>query len=238
MIRKIRSNIAALGWRETAYYTLSRALRAIGMRLLRYDLVAQPVPHAPLLPAHRGRSITVRQLMPGDGALRGLPLDDAVLEFRFRQDAVCFGAFQGERVVGCLWLCLNGYNEDEVRCRFVPVPPEQAAWDFDVYVDPAHRAGLVFARLWDSANAFLRDRGIAWSMSRISRFNQPSVASHRALGAVPCARLTVLRAGVWQMCCATTAPHIHFSFKADTMPVYRVPVPGPGAFTASAMAAA
>lgn len=183
-----------------------------------YLFVAQPVADQPLLPARRGRSIEVRQLDPRDPALLSLPLDRAVLAYRAGQGAICFGAFKDGGIIGCLWLCLGPYEEDEVRCRYRPLPPGKASWDFDVYLVPEHRSGLGFARLWDEANAFLRQRGVLISWSRISAFNPSSLASHRRLGARVAGRATFLRLGPCEVMLATLPPHRHLSFRSKDRP--------------------
>src|SRR3546814_1442215 len=37
-----------------------------------------------------------------------------------------FGAFKNDAIIGCLWLCLSSYVEDEVRCRYQPAPAGEA----------------------------------------------------------------------------------------------------------------
>ena len=125
----------------------------------------------------------------------------------------------------CLWLCLGPYDEDEVRCRFVCEPEENTVWDFDVYVCPEARAGFVFARLWDEANAFLGKRGIAWSISRISAFNPGSLASHAGLGARRTAAATYLKLGRWQIMVADVPPYVHLSTDPVSVPRLRVTPP-------------
>lgn len=225
MLGKIRQNLNTLGFSDTCYYALHRVLRTAGIGLFRYEILAQPVMATALLSGRRGKSITVRQLARDDPAMAELLLDADILQFRFQQGAIGFGAFHDTRAVGCLWLCLNGYLEDEVRCRFVPKPAELASWDFGLYVDPAYRTGIAFARLWDVANQFLRERGFQWTISRISRFNMASIQSARALRAVSCARMFVVRAGVWQLFFATIPPRIHFSPRTGNIPTYEIDVP-------------
>lgn len=192
-----------------------------------YLLVAQPVPVEPLLSARRGCSIVVRQLDPQDPLLLALPLDEAVLAYRARQGAVCFAAFKEEAIIGCLWLCLSSYDEDEVRCRYRPAPSGEASWDFDVYLLPGHRSGLGFARLWDEANAFLRRRGVAFSWSRISAFNPVSLGSHARLGARVAGQATFLRLGPCQLMVASLPPRWHLSFRHTDRPSITLHNPGP-----------
>ena len=99
-----------------------------------------------------------------------------------------------------------------------PGPAGQAAWDFDVYVDPEHRSGLGFARLWDEANGWLRRRGVAFSWSRISAFNPGSLASHARLGARVAGKATFFRLGPCQLMIASLPPYFHISWRRQDMP--------------------
>jgi hypothetical protein len=203
-------------------YLLSRLCEGTPFGVYAYRLVAQPVAAKPLLPPARGRTIEVRRMEPGDPAFAGLPLTPAVLKYRFDQGAICFGAFKGGQVIGCIWLCLGPYLEDEVRCRFVPAA---ASWDFDVYLQPEYRVGFAFARLWDEANAFLRGRGLHWSISRISVLNTKSLAAHDKLGTRTLGSALFLRAGRLQAMLSSLPPFVSLSVSATTAPtlVLRAP---------------
>jgi GNAT superfamily N-acetyltransferase len=226
-VGKFRALTVELGWTDAILYAfrtlLARSTRSV--RIIRYDILAQPVPEGPLLPPGRGRSIEVRRIHEGDPCFARLPLTGPVIRYRYGQNAICLVACRDGDVLGCLWLCLDGYDEDEVRCRFVPCPEDATAWDFDVYVHPDHRASLVFARLWDEANAFLRERGIRWSASRISPFNPRSMSSHLRLGAIRRARLTALCVGRWQLIVSSLRPRVHLSFRRGAVPEFRVEAP-------------
>ena len=228
MAAKIRKAIEELGLLSGVLYLLDRILQKLGgfAVIRRYVLVAQPVPERPLLGPRRGRSIEVRMVEPGDPALAAMPLSQAVLDYRYGQGALCFGAFQDGRMIGCQWLCLGPYNEDEVRSRFVPRPAGRAAWDFDIYVLPELRQGLAFMRLWDTANAYLRERDVVWSLSRISAFNALSLASHKRLGARRIGTATYLRAGRWQLMISSLRPRLHLSGGPQGVPELPLQVPG------------
>lgn len=214
-VRKLRNLVREQGPVGALCYVVHRLGPRTGglVSLHRYFFVAQPVPDAALLPPGRGRSIAVRRLDSRDPVLLGLPLDHKVLAYRAGQEAICFGAFKDGEIIGCLWLCLSGYEEDEVRCRYEPMPSGRSSWDFDVYLKPEHRSGLGFARLWDEANAFLRQQGVACSWSRISAFNTGSLASHARLGAKVAGRATFLRVGPCQLMVATLPPRAHLSLR-------------------------
>jgi hypothetical protein len=145
-----------------------------------------------------------------------------VLSYRAKQGAVCFGAFKEGEIIGCLWLCVSPYEEDEVRCRYCPGPRGQSAWDFGVYLKPEQRSGLGFARLWDEANDFLRQRGVSISWSRISAFNPGSLAAHTRLGAQIVGKATFLRLGRCQLMVASVPPFLHLSLRESETPSIRL----------------
>jgi hypothetical protein len=227
VIEKIRAVLDELGLVNTILHGLDRAFVRLGggIRIFRYELVAQPVPAAARVAAPSGRSFSVREIDRSDPALRAMPLTPPILAHRFGQPVICLGAFKGAELVAYLWLCLGPYQEDEIRCRFVPAPEGEAAWDFDVYVLPEHRLGRGFARLWDAANATLRARGVAWSMSRISAFNPGSIAAHRRLGARRLGSATFVKGRHAQLVVASLPPYVHFAFSDKRRPVIRLEAP-------------
>jgi hypothetical protein len=220
LIGKLKNPVRELGLVGALYYVAQRLCAKSGglASLHRYLFVAQPVPDKALLPPQRGRSIMIRQLAAKDPVLLSLPLDDKVLSYRAGQGAVCFGAFKKGEIIGCLWLCLSSYEEDEVRCRYHLMPPEQSAWDFDVYLKPEHRGGLGFARLWDEVSDFLRRRDVVYSWSRISAFSSSSLASHARLGAKVVGKATFLRLGGYQLMFASLPPYFHLSLGRSSLP--------------------
>ncbi len=227
VIRKFRGLVAEFGFGNAALYVFGLALRRICPRVFvyRYYIVAQPVPDKSLLPPRRGRTISVRELKPGDPAFSSLPLDEDVLAYRFAQNVTCLGAFQDEKPIGCLWMCFDAYDEDEIRCTFRLAPAEGVSWDFDVYLHPDVRLGFAFLRLWDEANAILRDRGIAWSISRISGFNPGSMASHARMGAVRVGSLIALKGPKWQLVYSSYKPVLSFRRLDGRLPSYTVSPP-------------
>jgi hypothetical protein len=154
------------------------------------------------------------------------PRPAEVIARRFADGAVCFGATQEGVLIGFIWLKHQYYEEDEVRCRFVPRPAAKAAWDFDVYVDPAFRMSRTFLRLWDAANAYLRDQGIEWTMSRISTFHAKSQAAHRRLGAQPVAGALFLCLGAIEISFFTQWPYAWVSLGPRSRPVVTIDAPG------------
>ncbi len=231
MFSRFNNLRSELGPLNAVYWGVNWVFRAIGCRapIIRYYFVAQPVAEKPLLPPRRGRAIEVRRMEPGDPGFADLPLTEKVLRFRFDQQAVCFGAFQNGEIVGCLWLCVGRYDEDEVRCTFVLRPEGKASWDFDVYVTPQARGGFAFMRLWDEANAYLRGRGIGWSLSRISAFNPGSLGAHGNLGARRIASALYLRIGPVQLMVSRCRPYLHLSLTPHQVPKLTLDAPSPSA---------
>jgi hypothetical protein len=225
---RLATLIRELGWLNALLYASDLLVWMVTRRrlLTRYYIVAQPVSGRPLISPRRGTAISVRELDADAPALRELPLTPEVIRFRFAQKSVCLGAFKNGRIVGCLWLCRGPYVEDEIRCRFDPRPPGRAAWDYDVYVHPDCRVGLVFARLWEAANEYLRANGYDWSVSRISAFNPRSLASHTRLGAVPCGSLVVVHFGRVQVTFSTFRPRVHVSTGPRSVPQFAITVDG------------
>jgi hypothetical protein len=151
-----------------------------------------------------------------------------VIARRFAEGAVCFVARSGERFAGFIWLQLSPYEEDEVRCRYVPTPGATTAWDYDVYVVPEFRMSRAFLRLWDAANAHLRQNGVAWTLSRISMFNPSSLGAHARLGVRPTGTAVFVRFGAVELAFFSMAPYVHFSRTMAKRPVVTLRAPTPG----------
>lgn len=212
MLDKFTSAVRMFGFCDGVGYLLDQLL---SVRLgwggfARYLLTAQPIP--PEAGKLRPGKIEIVALEAGDPRLGDLPVEPEVLRARFAQGAVCLAAIEDGRAVASAWFTFGAYDEDMVRCRFVLEPAELCAWDFDVYVAPEHRMGRTFARLWDGANAYLRARGIAWSLSRISAYNAGSLKSHGRLGARVIGRASFLVLGPLQISWASVPPYVHLSW--------------------------
>lgn len=230
------ATLRELGPLAGSLFAVKRLLEGVSagrVRVHAYHLVAQPVKEAPMLGPRRGRSIEVREVDEAEVVSLPVPRPGAVISDRFRQGARCLAAYADGKFVGFLWYLVGPYEEDEVRCRFVPLPAGQASWDFDVYVDPSARLGLAFARLWDEANARLSSRGIRWSLSRISAFNAGSLAAHGRLGLARVASAVFLCAGSLQVTFASVRPFLHVAIGRRSRPVMELradrTAPGPHA---------
>lgn len=215
--------IRQLGWLNGCLYALARVAASVfgnRVRIHKYYFVAQPVPKLYWLPPHRGQNLEIRQVAGFDPVVRQFPRPDWAAPYRFNQGAVCLAALKAGTLVGFLWLTLRSYQEDEVRCRYMPLPLGKSAWDFDVHVEPEHRTGIVFLKLWDEANRFLTAHQIQWSLSRISAFNSGSILSHARMGAQRIGVVTFLSIGSWQISASTVPPYFHLSTHAGSLPTY------------------
>jgi hypothetical protein len=219
----ISQTIRQLGWLNSCLYALARLFAVVfGNRvgIHKYYFVAQPVAERRWLPPHRGQSFEIRQVAEFDDVVGQFPRPEWVAPYRFDQGAVCLAAMKSGTLVGFLWLTLGPYREDEVRCRYVPMPLGKSAWDFDVHVDPEYRNGIVFLKLWDEANRFLTAHRIQWSLSRISAFNSGSILSHARMAAQRIGAATFLSIGSWQIAASTVHPYLHLSTHPGSLPTY------------------
>lgn len=227
-LKKIIGNFAELGWLDGFLYLVARGLETLSghrARLLRYYLVAQPVPPKAESKLRASANSLVTFIRHGDPLVASFPRPPVVIRKRFCDGNLCLAAHSGERFSGFLWLARGAYDEDEVRCRYELARPEQSAWDYDVYVEPDFRIGRSFARLWDAANRYLVAEGVRWSFSRISAFNPASLQSHSQLGIRRLFSATFLCLGPVQITFAGIAPFLHVSFSEHARPTLRLHPP-------------
>jgi GNAT superfamily N-acetyltransferase len=213
-----------LGVGNAVFYAIARALRRVtGRDIIRHYLfTAQPVPERPLTKRTTQKQIRVETVAPAEYQFDWFPRPANVIADRFRQRHLCFAAFKGDEAVGSLWLAREEYWEDEVACLFVPEPVKLAVWDFDVYVKPEHRAGRVFAYLWEEAFQWLRDNGYQWTTSRIDGFNPASIRAHRRLGVRVVGRGVFFMADKLQISLFTIRPFVHLCWARRNPPRVKI----------------
>lgn len=211
MLGKAAAAVRTFGPIGGALYLLDRLLARAGnpARLFVYDLMVQPVAAKPFLSPRMSKLLEIRNIEQGDPAFSQMPRPPEIIAHHVAQPTVCLGAFLRGELAGFMWLCLGPYEEDEVRCTYVPTPSESAVFDFDFYVFPAHRNGLVFVRLWDAANEFLRDRSVRYSFSRLTRFNLDSKRAHQHFGWKRVGQAIFIRLDGIQIMFANIAPFVH-----------------------------
>ena len=182
----------ALGPKGVASYAAARLFAVLpGIDFHRYRLIA--VPRAGMPPMPRG--IEVRAMSDAEIAAAALDLELSAetIAFRLGQGVACLGAYREGKLLGVNWLTDKPFDEDEVSVRFVP--PPGAAWDTGLYILPAERGGRAFAALWAGTAVWLADRGLKWSMSRMSDYKDGPWRAHARMGAQWLCTLTALRVG-------------------------------------------
>lgn len=207
-------------------YCVHRILAKIGpdFGVFYYEVMAQPVMDKCVLPARLAAAFNVREIARDDPLVSQMPLTPDKLEYRYGQDAICLGVHQNEKFVGYMWLCPGPYEEDEVRCTFVP-DAREGVWDFGMYVFPEHRFGPGFVALWDGANQYLRKSGYRYSFSRVSWFNVNSRKVHTYFKWRRIGLMLFLKLKSWQCMLSTLPPYIHISAGDGSKPAIRVSCP-------------
>ena len=99
------------------------------------------------------------------------------------------------------------------------------AWDSNLYILESARGGLLFAALWDGANAVLRERGYRWVATQTSAFNGPSLQAHKRMGARRIGRMLYACIGPFQVTISSLRPHLALTGPSGKAPIYVVPVP-------------
>lgn len=223
---RLRATLRELGAKVALLYWSDRALNAVSrgrVRLRLYRLVVQPLPSRADRP--RGTSISVRPLEPADLDRLPLPVAREVVEQRLGTGANCFVAELRGEFAGYAWFQAGPYEEDEVRCTFVPEPRESTLWDFDVYIEPRFRLSRAFVRLWEGAAEALRARGFTHTASRISAYNSASLRAHANLGSRIVGAALFFTVGVAQLMIATSPPFVHLGLTRTSAPRLRVTTP-------------
>lgn len=226
--RIVAETIRELGWTNGFLYLASRALERLSAgraRIVRYYLVAQPVPIRAEPVCRPSQRNPIAFVDAGDPLTRAFPRPAEVIARRFSNGNRCLMARSGERFTGFLWLARGSYEEDEVRCRYELLRPSECVWDYDVYVEPEFRLGRTFARLWDTANRHLADSGVRWSFSRISAFNPVSLQAHGRMGLQRLFSATFICLGKMQVALIGAAPYIHLSLSPGSRPALRLTPP-------------
>ncbi len=213
MLARLLSPFKEFGVFPGFIYAVDRTLQRLSphLRLQFYELLAQPIPDRPLLPAGLAAAFEMRQILAGAPEIDLMPARPDIKQSRFRQNAICLGTYQQDKLIGYSWLAFHAYQEDEVRCTFVLPEGNRAVFDFDLYLFPEHRMGLGFVAVWNGVNEFLRSRGVQFTFSRLTRFNLASRRAHLRLGARVIGRTFFLQMWDVEFMLATVAPFLHLS---------------------------
>lgn len=214
------ATLRTLGPRRFASYAVLRATAPLpNVAYLRYLLIAVPRGAMPAMP----RGHHVRTLTYGEIAAAAIELSATTIDFRLGQGMSCLGAFRGDRLLGVTWLTEGGFDEDELPVRFEP--PPGAAWDTGLYVRPEERGGRAFAALWAGTSAWLAERGLNWSMSRITDYNEASRRAHSRMMARSVGALTALRLGRHQWAIGASPCYFRIGDQSYKRPIVRLRTP-------------
>lgn len=202
------------GFAAGLLYLADQALRRLSPRLglQVYELMAQPISAAPLLPLARTRTLSFAEIARGDPAVEAIPAREDIKAQRFAQGAKCLGVYRKGALIDYIWFRFGSYDEDEVRCTYVLAAPEQSVVDFDLVVLPEHRMGTAFASIWHAANEYLRERGVVASYSRMTRFNLASRNAHARLGSVRVGSAVFVQFGPIEAMLASVRPFVALSW--------------------------
>ncbi len=191
----------------------------------RYYLVVQPVEVPIRLPKRMGAAYRIKFIKPNDPECRHLPRPAEEIRDRFKHDSTCIAIYDETQLAGFIWFCTDEYLEAEVNCRFLPSPADRVAWDFDIYIEPDHRNGIAFLKLWMAGLDYLKSKGMLWSASQISAFLPQSLASHRRLGAIIVGQAFFLRIFSLQITVTNISPYVQVTWRKDRGPSVIVSTP-------------
>lgn len=135
--------------------------------------------------------------MLDDSVFARMPRPRIEIEERLASGAECHVCEVRGEFAGFIWLRAGWHEEHLAGCRYQV--PDDAVWDFDVFVVPKFRLGRTLARMWAAVDADLQSRGVRWSFSCISLFNRPSIGSHERLGARRVGTVIFFRFGCLQL---------------------------------------
>lgn len=216
-IAKVLEAFRQFGPLNGALYIFSKVLFILSRghaRFVRYYFISQPVPPKGSKALRASEKAFVGLANQSDQIVSQFPRPSHVIRKRYDAGNICIVAKVGDKFAGFLWLALDHYDEDEVRCRYW-IPSSDSVWDFDVYVEPEFRLGRTLARLWEAANTYLAEIGVGRSYSQISSFNPDSLRAHARLGGEKVGSANFLCLGDIQIVLATVKPHFHISFSRE-----------------------
>lgn len=234
-VRKRRQGIGLGALVAYGFVWLVRKLSAGAVQIHYWHITIQPVRSEPLLKGRPHASSRVRVLQGADlmlehdrdqvGAFSRPPRDLARFKRRVERGDICIAVTSGSKTEGVLWLSFEPFDETAVKAWFVVNPKERMAWASNIFIVDGARGGLIFAELWDGADAVLREKNFRWTASVTSAFNGPSLRSHERLGAYRIGRIVYVQLGSMQVTFSSVRPHFHVATRSGKGPVFLIPSP-------------
>ena len=213
-MRRLASPFKMFGGLGGTLYIVGRLLRLLSPRLglYVYEFMVQPVGSKLLLPPKLSKNLTFSEIGRGHPDIAKMPARADIKEQRFAQGARCIGAYRKGQLIGYVWYCTERYHEDEVRCTCELVDSARSIFDFDLYVLPEHRLGVGFLGVWHGVNEMLAPRGVCYTFSRLTFFNNASRRAHAHLGWKRVGRGVFFQAWELELMIATIAPYVGATF--------------------------
>ena len=210
MFRRVIGPFKEFGLPAGALYVVDRLLRSLSPRLglYVYELMVQPITGNALLPPNLTKNLQFAEISRGHPDISLMPAREEIKAQRFEQGARCLGVYRKGCLIGYIWFSFGRYEEDEVRCTYELVDAARSVFDFDLYVLQEHRMGIGFMAIWHGANEYLRERGVQYTFSRLTRFNVASRRSHAHLGWRCAGRALFVKAWAVEAMFATVAPYV------------------------------
>ncbi len=209
------------GWLVYAFSTLVARASFQRIRILALRFYVQPVARVRLLPA-RPPGDPVRVAPLARDAFDAADFDrppDAIRD-RFDDGSVCIAAVKDDELLGFMWLQHGMLRERLVRCRMHALPADRVAWDYDFHIEPRHRLGRLFARLWDCAFETLRERGIEATVSWVRLENRASEHAHARLGAQRLGWAVFVTVFEHQLMLSSMRPHFAYAAPGQACDLY------------------
>lgn len=201
-LKKIKKGVTDYGFMVYFAHGLQRLLSHVTKKISIQCVYLYAVPveqnRKIKLPQSLKINYTVTLLHQDHEMLRVFPVSSQTIAYRFQQNAVCLVVLKKNEPIGCFWLIMGIYQEDQMFLD-IHMSPE-SAWDFALWVQEEHRLSPAFAILWETALDYLGGYGIRWIYSRITSTNNLSVQVHNGLGGRILSKILFVRMGNWEIC--------------------------------------
>lgn len=216
MISSLKSLVNELGISNTISYLFSRVFNSLfGIEMTHYIFYSQPISSKKRVSEKKLAQYEFEVCSENSEIISQLGRPPEVIDKRFAQGAICLLAKKEDVLLGCIWLVKQRYVEDQIRATYYY--PNDAIWDFDVFVIPKKRLTPLFAALWDTADNWMLEQNINKSISRILAYNSSSIKSHTSAGASKIGWLIALSRNNFQLTLYSLAPFIHISTSKENL---------------------
>jgi hypothetical protein len=211
---RLLGELKRLGFIGSIAYYVPRVVSRISRgrcKIFPIAFYAQPVGTMRLVREEANTGVTVAPLSPTTLSEATFGRPEGVIAERFLSGQICIAAVKDTVLMGFIWISTGALKERLVRCEFEPFPIGAVAWDYDIYIVPRYRLGRTFARLWDGAREYMRQRGFKASVSWIELSNVGSIRAHLRIGARRVGWAVFVTAWDAQVTFCSVPPFFHWS---------------------------